>query len=139
MLWRKALIFWKSIVVACAIAYVSLLREPSVALPPINGIDKYIHGLMYLVLTWMLLWDGKATEWYRSGNGKYCWKSWRWWLVFIVFPMGYGGLIEVLQEYVFYPRTGDWLDWVADCVGVMTGIGLWAIKRGICKKNGLIE
>ena len=108
MLWRKALIYWRSVLVVCAIAYVSLLREPSVALPPIVGI---------------------ASEWYRCGNGIDGWRLWQWWLVVVVFPIIYGGFIEILQEKYFYPRTGDWADWLADCAGVGIGIGVWWIGR----------
>lgn len=129
MLWRKALIYWRSVSVVCAIAYVSLLREPSVALPPIVGIDKYVHGLMYLLLTCTLLWDSKTSEWYRCGNGIDGWRLWQWWLVVVVFPIIYGGFIEILQEKYFYPRTGDWVDWLADCAGVGIGIGVWWIGR----------
>ena len=113
----------------CAIAYVSLLREPRVVLPPINGIDKYVHMLMFLVLTWTLLWDSETLEWYRSGNGNSGRKVWKWWLIALIFPMIYGGLIEVLQEKYFFPRTGEWLDWGADCIGGVLGIGTWLVGR----------
>jgi VanZ family protein len=129
MFWRKALIFWKSIVIVCAIAYVSLLREPSVALPPISGIDKYMHMLMYLVLTWTLLWDSETLEWYRSGNGNSGRKVWKWWFIVLIFPILYGGCIELLQETYFSPRTGEWLDWGADCIGVILAIVTWLVGQ----------
>ena len=129
MLWRKALIYWRSCLVIGAIIYVSLLREPSVALPPIEDIDKYLHGLMYLLLTVVLLWDSKAVLGYRFGAEKCCLQSYKWWLIVLVFPIVLGGFIEILQEKFFYPRTGDWLDWLADCVGVLMGVGLWIIGQ----------
>jgi len=33
----------------------------------------------------------------------------------------YGGVIELLQKYYFPPRTGEWLDWVADILGATIG------------------
>lgn len=127
MLWRKTLIYWRSIAVAGVIVYACLLREPSVALPPIQGIDKYIHAFMYLVLALMLQWDSKATEWSRSADGNACFGSWQWWFVTIGLPAILGGSIEVLQEKYFYPRTGDWMDWVANCIGIAAGVIIWWI------------
>jgi VanZ family protein len=113
MLWRKVIGYWKSIVVLSAIAYLSLMREPSIALPSIPGIDKWIHGVMYLILTLTLLWDSHR-------NHK------RWWIAGALAAM-YGALIEILQEQFFYPRTGDWMDWLADCIGVVVGMVIWLI------------
>lgn len=113
MLWRKVIGYWKSIVVLSAIAYVSLLREPSISLPYVIGMDKWIHAIMYLVLTLTLLWDSQQRPklWWISG----------------VFSAIFGGFIEVLQEQFFYPRTGDWMDWLADCIGVIVAIIVWLI------------
>lgn len=113
MLWRKVIGYWKSIVVLSAIAYVSLLREPSISLPYVIGLDKWIHAIMYLVLTLTLLWDSQQ-------------RPKLWWIVG-VFSAIFGGFIEVLQEQFFYPRTGDWMDWLADCIGVIVAIIVWLI------------
>ena len=36
-----------------------------------------------------------------------------------IYPIVYGGVIELLQEYCFPPRTGDWSDWLSDAAGVV--------------------
>lgn len=113
MLWRKVIGYWKSILVLSAIAYLSLLREPSISLPYVIGMDKWIHAIMYLVLTLTLLWDSQQ-------------RPQLWWIV-AVFSAIFGGFIEVLQEQFFYPRTGDWMDWLADCMGVIVAIIVWLI------------
>ena len=113
MLWRKVIGYWKSILVLSAIAYLSLLREPTISLPYVIGIDKWIHAIMYLVLTLTLLWDSQQ-------------RPQLWWIV-AVFSAIFGGFIEVLQEQFFYPRTGDWMDWLADCMGVIVAIIVWLI------------
>ena len=123
MLWRKVIGFWKSILVLGAIAYTSLLREPNVALPPIEGMDKWIHGSMYLLLIVILLWDSKKVKVHKSVGAQ----RWKIRFIIVVFAAIYGGFIEVLQEHFFYPRTGDLLDWFADCIGVVVGLGLWII------------
>ena len=121
MFWRKVIGFWKSILVIGAITYVSLLREPNVSLPHIVGIDKWIHGVMYLILTLTLLWDSQQRPnlWWIAG----------------VFSAIFGGFIEVLQELFFYPRTGDWMDWLADCIGVIIAIVVWLIGIKLYEKR----
>lgn len=127
MFWRKVIGFWKSILVIGAITYVSLLREPNVSLPHIVGIDKWIHGVMYFLLTLTLLWDSQTLECHHGSNGSNgAPKHKLWWIVF-AFSVIYGGFIEVLQELFFYPRTGDWWDWLADCMGVVVGMIVWII------------
>ena len=113
MLWRKIIGYWKSIVVLSAIAYVSLMREPSIAMPHVVGMDKWIHGAMYLILTLTLLWDSQQ-------------RPKLWWVAGVLATV-FGGIIEILQEQFFYPRTGDWMDWLADCVGAIVAITLWLI------------
>jgi VanZ family protein len=52
------------------------------------------------------------------------------WLIALVVPMVYGGIIEIVQELWFAPRSGEWMDWLADCIGVVVGIVLvMIIKR----------
>lgn len=125
MLWRKALTYWRSILVACAIAYGCLLRKPLYTLPPIEHGDRWAHWLAFMVLTLVLQWDSNRVG---LNNGPR-------WLVVALLPMLYGGLIEVIQEKYFYPRTGDWMDWVADVVGVVFGIGLWWIGEKIYERR----
>lgn len=121
MLWRKALRYWTSILVVCAITYVSLLREVHVSLPPIEGIDKWAHGLMYMVLAVVLLWDSQKAGVVQATK----------WVLALAFPIIYGGLIEILQEQYFFPRTGDWMDWIADCIGTGMGVLIWIIGEKI--------
>ena len=125
MLWRKALTYWRSILVACAIAYGCLLRKPLYTLPPIEHGDRWAHWLAFMVLALVLQWDSKIAG---LNNGPR-------WLVVALLPILYGGLIEVIQEKYFYPRTGDWMDWVADVVGVVFGIGLWWIGEKIYERR----
>ena len=86
-------------------------------MPPIENGDKWVHWLAFMILTLFLFWDSKAI-------GV---KSWKTWLLSVLFPVIYGGFIEVLQDKFFYPRIGDWRDWLADCMGVLVGIIVWLI------------
>jgi VanZ family protein len=103
--------YWKSIIVCIGILYVSLVRDPGISLPTFVGADKWVHGLMYAILGGIACWDSIGMK--MSG--------WRLGLIAIVLPIVYGGVIEVIQEQWFAPRTCEWMDWLADCVGVMIG------------------
>ena len=35
----------------------------------------------------------------------------------------------------FYPRTGEWLDWLADGVGVLIGSTIWLIAQKIHERR----
>ena len=37
----------------------------------------------------------------------------------------YGGLMEVLQSLLTTTRHGDWIDWLADSVGIAVGLGAY--------------
>lgn len=117
--------YWKSIVIVTVIAYFSLLRESRIPLlPPIANADKWAHICMYLVLAFALQWE--------TGKAKISHiRQWEWSLLF---PIAYGGIIELLQHYFFYPRTGDWLDWTADIIGTIIGIGLGILIMKISAK-----
>lgn len=112
MLWRKTLTYWKSITVTCVITYGCLLRKPIYSLPNIEHGDKWVHWIAFMLLTLVLLWDSKKIDL----------KQWKIWSIAILFPALYGGLIEILQQLFFYPRTGEWTDWLADCVGIAMGV-----------------
>ena len=108
---KRPLRYWETALVAAIILYGSLAPNPHVQLPPVQYADKWTHVLMYLTLGAALMWDMR-----RDGQHQ-----WRLWLIAIAAPVAFGGIIEILQENFFYPRTGDWLDWTADIVGTLIG------------------
>jgi len=64
---------------------------------------------MYAVLAFVLVLE--ATR--KKNIGYYT--------LVILFPILYGGLLEILQHYFFPPRTGDWFDFLANAIGVLIG------------------
>ena len=116
--------YWKTIVVCIGILYVSLVRDPGISLPTLAGADKWIHGLMYAILGGIACWDSMRMK--MSG--------WRLGLIAIVLPIVYGGAIEVIQEQWFAPRSGEWMDWGADCIGVIMGATAIMISKRLYNK-----
>ena len=109
MLWRKALTYWRSLVITLLIAYGCLVRQPLHTFPPIEHGDKWSHYAAFMLLTLCILWDShQATV-----------TPWKKWTLAILYPIAYGGISELLQSKYFYPRIGEWADWLADCIGVL--------------------
>jgi VanZ family protein len=67
---------------------------------------------MYFVLTFMLLFESK-------NNKIYSFKSATLFFICIAFPVVLGGVIEIMQKYLFPPRTCDLLDWFANISGIL--------------------
>ena len=83
---------------------------------PAIGLDKVAHIFMYGGFAFACLWG------YRSqfvSNGL-AYKK-RAILLAIVISIAYGGLTEMIQEYLVPTRSGDKFDFIADCLG--TGLG----------------
>lgn len=73
----------------------------------IAGIDKWLHGVTFLVLT----------VWFA---GQY--RPLSYWRV-VVGLLAFGLIIEICQRMVSY-RTADWFDVVADAAGITIGIAV---------------
>ena len=124
MFWRKALIYKETVIVGLLIAYLSLVKEPVIRLPEdVAFADKWGHMLAYLLMGSML-----AMNLIRDDKTK---KTL--WLIGLLVPVLYGGLLELLQGAFCYPRTASWFDWLADIIGTILGVsivvGIWSWRR----------
>ncbi|SPA40324.1 conserved hypothetical protein [Cupriavidus taiwanensis] len=103
--WR--LLFWAS---AAAVLALSLM-PPTQPLPT-TGWDKANHALGFALLGLL-------------GARAYAARGWLLWLGLVA----YGGVIELLQGQTGY-READWLDLLADMVGVAAAMALvWLVRR----------
>ena len=107
----------------CGIIIMVLTGIPGSCLPhvkPIIGLDKVVHLFMYATFAFLCLWG------YRKqfiSNGKTYQKKAL--LLAVVISIFYGGLTEILQEYLVPGRTGDWFDFLADSIGTLLGITIF--------------
>ena len=107
--------YWMSGVVVLIIFGVSVYPfSPDTNLPKFQYSDKLIHLLMYASLAFILFY-----EYYKDKHLKSCFRSF--YIVLLLFPVIFGGVIEILQQAFFPPRTAEWLDWVSDIVGSLIG------------------
>ena len=77
--------------------------------------DKIVHFLMYLGLS-----GATALNYIHAKQGHIHIGK----LLFYAFvcPILYGGLIEILQQNYYPPRSGDWFDFLADTLGSLAAL-----------------
>ncbi len=89
--------------------------------------DKWAHFVMYGTLTSIIWWE----HWrqHRSPDMKP--------LILggILLPEALGGTLELLQTYCTTYRSGDWLDFAANSIGVLLGVILGMIAIRPWKKH----
>ena len=97
--------YWKlvTIFILLIIAFLSLYPLPE--LPGVPGTDKTHHLVAYFLLA-LPLGLKKPNKW----------------VIFILLFIVFGGVIEIIQPYV--NRYGEWLDFLANTIGVILGFFL---------------
>lgn len=119
--------YWKSLILILVILYLSLVKPATInELNVFKLTDKISHYLAYVVFGVVLIFD------YIKQSDKNSFTELRFWLICIIFPVLFGGLIEILQETFFKPRTAEWLDWACDFAGIGTS---YLIMRFLHKKT----
>lgn len=94
------------------ITLLSAIPGDRIDLPPIWNIDKYLHMMVYFVQC------ASIALGYRIYYGKDLPLN-RMLIVSLVLSIAMGGLLEILQEYVFIKRSGDYLDFLANSLGAI--------------------
>ena len=86
--------------------------------------DKWTHMVMYGVLT--------SAVWFETRRAGLSLSALRVCLLFLL-PVALGGLLELAQAYLTTCRSGEWLDFVANTIGVCIGtaVGLLWKRRAL--------
>lgn len=77
--------------------------------------DKLVHFLMFFFLSAVSLID-----YYKLHKGSPSLQRWIFWGFLL--PVLYGGVIELLQLYVFTSRSAELWDWIADILGSLAAL-----------------
>ena len=95
---------------------------PETPLDDIKFIDKWTHLVMYGGTCSVIWWEYVNTHQQLDIRKLLLWA--------VVGMIALGGLMELLQAYCTSTRSGEWLDFFADSVGVVLGtlIGLLISK-----------
>ena len=112
--------YWKSILFTLLIFYLSFAKPASFKdLNVINLTDKTAHYLVYVAYGMILIFDFLRKN--RNGYSTFAFIAFC-----IVSPILLGGIIEIVQETFFKPRSAEWIDWLADIFGIFTA---WPIMH----------
>ena len=99
---------------------------PETPLDDVQFIDKWTHLVMYggtcSVIWWEYLRSHNSIEWRKVV------------LLAIVGMILLGGLMEILQAYCTTTRSGEWLDFWADSMGVLLGTLIGLLMKTIMRK-----
>lgn len=117
-----------TLLLAVGIVLLSLLPIPDLKMPvEVPLMDKWTHMVMYGVLTLVIWFD------YRRAHHQY--NAWRL-LIFAFFaPIAMGGILELMQDYLTTCRSGEWLDFVANTIGVCIGSVIGILILTVVRKS----
>ena len=100
---------------------------PETPLDNVDFIDKYTHFIMYGGTCAVIWWEHLRhcrKEVCRQGSQGACRPNLRALTVAMLCMVLLGGLMELLQAYCTTTRSGEWLDFWADSIGVLLGTAL---------------
>ena len=117
-----------ALLVAACIVLLSLLPIPDMKVDVnVPLADKWTHMVMYGVLTLAIWYD------YRRSHRKR--NAWKLLLFAFLAPIAMGGVLELMQAYLTTCRSGEWLDFVANTIGVCLGTILGLLIKLQTKRN----
>ena len=121
--------FWysliPSVIWALLIAVGSFI--PSSTIPTVVVSDKWIHFLFYAIFSFLLFLSSLS----NTKTNTYLVN--RWTYVFVIGAI-FGGVVEIIQDSIISGREGEWMDIVANCLGLFFGL----ILSEIIKSKGVL-
>ena len=100
-----------TLTIIVAICYLSFFTPPQTKIEEISNIDKLAHTCMYgglcLVIWFEYLRHHRTISYARMLTGG------------IIAPILMSGIIELLQAYCTTNRSGDWIDFFANILGII--------------------
>lgn len=111
-----------TLLLAVGIVFLSLLPIPDLKVGvEVPLADKWTHMLMYGVLT-LVIWFEYRRSHQDLGKGRLL-------LFAFLAPIAMGGLLELAQSYLTTCRSGEWLDFAANTIGICCGTVLGLLIR----------
>ena len=111
-----------ALLVAVAIVLLSLLPIPDMKVDVhVPLADKWTHMVMYGVLTFIIWFE------YRRSHKQ--WNALKLMLLAFLAPIAFGGLLELAQAYLTTCRSGEWMDFAANSIGVCLGTALGFVMK----------
>lgn len=109
-----------SLFLVVAIWTICLIPIPETPLDDVPMIDKWTHFVMYGSLC-SVIFTEYANRHIKPNNKRLA-------IGGVLLPIIMGGLIELAQAYCTGGnRSGDWMDWIANSIGVMIGTAIGSL------------
>ncbi len=114
--------FWSLLATLC-IVVVSVIPVPEIKdLGDVPLIDKWVHFVMYGGLS--------CAVWFDICRHRLKVGFWAVVCMTFLYPIFIGGAMELVQAHLTTCRSGDWLDFVANTVGVVIAVPIGLGMRG---------
>ena len=100
---------------------------PSTTIPSVVVSDKWIHFVFYAIFSFLLFLSSLSNtkrSTYRVNRRAY---------VFLTGAI-FGGFVEIIQHLIIRGRQGEWMDILANCLGMFFGL----ILSEILKRKGVL-
>jgi VanZ family protein len=133
-MWRYIKSYPLSIIFVLIVTYLSLSQPPKVIIPLFRNWDKVAHFCMYGGLSG-IIWIELLMKRRREKKGKTYFINGA-----VIFPILFGGVMELCQHYFTRYRSGDWWDFLANMEGVVIATLIaWFILRPMMLKNTVFK
>lgn len=106
---------WPLILWLILIVIISGFPGDKVPEVPVWQFDKLVHAVIYFILSLTMLYA--YDEQYSKSNKRLIVG-----VLVAVTGIIHGGIMEILQEYIFINRSGNWYDFVANAFGAIFGV-----------------
>lgn len=121
--------FWYSLIPSIIWAIVIAVGSfiPSTTIPSVVVSDKWIHFVFYAIFSFLLFLSSLSNtkrSTYRVNRRAY---------VFLTGAI-FGGFVEIIQHLIIRGRQGEWMDILANCLGMFFGL----ILSEILKRKGVL-
>ena len=109
--YRFSILFSLFILIAC---FINLGSLPS---SPMTNFDKVVHFFLFFFLGGFVYFEN--TDYFKKNVSyqRIVWGS-------FFFPVLYGGLIELMQNYISPYRVGDWGDFLWNSIGAFIAFAI---------------
>ncbi|HEY4325385.1 MAG TPA: VanZ family protein [Mucilaginibacter sp.] len=108
--YRPAILWALFILILCT-AKIGKIAQSSIFFP---GFDKLVHCGLFFMLVVLYCYDFIRQQYHPAFSYKKI-------ILITIAAISYGGVIELLQKFMFTWRSGEWDDLFADSVGACMG------------------
>ncbi|MDR0989424.1 MAG: VanZ family protein [Prevotellaceae bacterium] len=119
-----------SLLIILTVIYLSFFHPPRTELDTIRNFDKLVHIGMYLGMSGMLWLE------FLLAHRRNAAPIWHVFIGAMICPILFSGMVEILQSTLTTYRSGDWLDFAANSLGVCIAslIGYFVLRPWVLRK-----